>query len=92
VFRVLFYLISAIVLISVLRGVIGFLASLFSQAAFGTGRRAPVSKPPAQSPTHSHTLKRDPVCGTFVPTSTNEQIERNGETYYFCSAACRAKF
>ena len=37
-------------------------------------------------------LKRDPVCGTFVPTSTSLTKTVGGETTYFCSAACRDKY
>jgi YHS domain-containing protein len=37
-------------------------------------------------------LKRDPVCGTFVPMSTQFQKTVGGEAKYFCSAECRDKF
>ena len=37
-------------------------------------------------------LKKDPVCGTFVSTSTALQKSSRGETYYFCSQECRDKF
>jgi hypothetical protein len=36
-------------------------------------------------------LKRDPVCGTFVPTSSSIKKTVRGETLHFCSAACRDK-
>jgi hypothetical protein len=86
VFRVLFLLVTSILLISILRGVIGFLASMFTNAAVGPERREPASggQPAA--------LKKDPVCGTFVAASTALQKERDGTTFYFCSAACREKF
>jgi YHS domain-containing protein len=37
-------------------------------------------------------LKKDPVCGTFISTSTAIQKRVGGEIYYFCSSACRDKF
>ena len=34
-----------------------------------------------------------PVCGMSVPTEHAEYRSfRNGETYYFCSAGCKATF
>jgi YHS domain-containing protein len=39
------------------------------------------------------TQVRDPVCGMYVDTATaRERSTFNGETYYFCSAACRRLF
>jgi YHS domain-containing protein len=37
-------------------------------------------------------LKRDPVCGTFVATSSSLNKTVGGETVYFCSPACRDKY
>jgi uncharacterized protein len=37
-------------------------------------------------------MKQDPVCGTYVPASLAITTTRDGETVYFCSAACRDKF
>ena len=38
------------------------------------------------------TLTRDPVCGMIVESSKVDEFEHRGETYYFCSQSCRAKF
>jgi len=36
---------------------------------------------------------RDPVCGmTVTPEKAAHKAQHNGETYYFCSAGCHAKF
>ena len=36
---------------------------------------------------------RDPVCGMDVdPTTSPHSSERDGQTYYFCSGRCQAKF
>ena len=37
-------------------------------------------------------LKRDPVCGTFVATSTPFKKIVRGDTIHFCSADCRDKY
>ncbi|MEO5923907.1 MAG: YHS domain-containing protein [Bryobacteraceae bacterium] len=89
-FRGLFYLILAILLISVLRGVIGFIASMFTNAAVGPERRA--GAPNTKETIQTEALKKDPVCGTFVAPSTAVRKERDGKTFYFCSPACRDKF
>ena len=34
----------------------------------------------------------DPVCGMKVTAESKHRHEHEGETYYFCSAGCRAKF
>jgi xanthine dehydrogenase accessory factor len=36
---------------------------------------------------------RDPICGMMVETATARYVsQRNGETYYFCSFACKEQF
>lgn len=38
-------------------------------------------------------MEKDPVCGMLVrPEEAAEQRAIQGKTYYFCSAACAAKF
>jgi hypothetical protein len=89
VFRALFFLIAAVLLISVLRGVIGFIASIFTNATVGRERR---SEPSSADVLKPESLKRDPVCGTFVAPSTAVRKDKDGQTYFFCSPACRDKF
>lgn len=88
-FRALWYLILTIVAISILRGVLGFLARLFLNATVGPERRQGA---PGQEPLQPESLKKDPVCGTFVAPSTALTKERNGRIYFFCSPECRNRF
>lgn len=37
-------------------------------------------------------MPTDPVCGMFVPETTDLKLEKNGRTYYFCSRDCFEKF
>ena len=37
-------------------------------------------------------VTKDPVCGMTVDPATALHAERDGETFYFCSEHCRAKF
>jgi len=90
VFRALFYLIFSVLMISVLRGVIGFIARIFTNATVGQQRRA--DAPPPKDSLKPDVLKKDPVCGTFVASSTAVRKDRDGQTYFFCSPACRDKF
>jgi len=47
----------------------------------------------SRRPDEGATLVRDPVCGMTVdPATATEKAEYGGETYHFCSAACRSAF
>jgi hypothetical protein len=89
VLRYLAYLIVSLLVIAVLRTVMGAIAHFFGNAAAGPAQRAPGRPAPAAP---AQALKKDPVCGTFVAPSAALKKEKGGETYYFCSPACRDKF
>ncbi len=76
------------VIITVLRSVIGVVLKFLGGR--GPDRPAPGPKRPTV-PTGGE-LKKDPVCGTFISTSSAVQKAVHGETYYFCSPECRDKF
>ena len=88
-FRALAYLIFGILLIGVLRSILGEIGRLFTNATMGQER--PASRPSSGIPS-SQALKKDPVCGTFVPASKEFHRVKDGQDFYFCSAACRDKF
>ena len=90
-FRAILEMIAVVLIITVLRSVIGIVLKGFGEMFRGeTSASAPGPRPTAV-PTGGE-LKKDPVCGTFISTSTALQKKAGGETYYFCSAACRDKF
>jgi len=35
---------------------------------------------------------KDPICGMEVEKSKAIKLEKNGETYFFCSKSCQDKF
>jgi YHS domain-containing protein len=37
-------------------------------------------------------MKRDPVCGTYLPEGEAIKFITAAETHYFCSDECKAKF
>ena len=89
--RLLSYMLLAIILITLLRSVIGFLARVFLQvmrasvgAGSGEARRQPVAV--------NGELKKDPVCGTYVAIGGSPYKTIGQETFYFCSPECREKF
>lgn len=88
--RALAYLLASILVISVVRSIIGIVlkgfADLFHPPA------SPQAGPRRSSVPAGGELKKDPVCGTFISTSTGIQKRAGGETYYFCSNECRDKF
>jgi len=88
--RVLLYLIVGVIILSLLRSVLEFVGKAFTSAT-QPGNGDP-RRPAGQSAGQPQTLKKDPVCGTFVSAATAMQKSKGGETYYFCSAECRDKF
>ncbi|MBZ5634437.1 MAG: YHS domain-containing protein [Acidobacteriia bacterium] len=86
--RLIFYVVVGVIILTLLRSVFEAVGKAFSG---GSPSPAPPSSsaPGGQAP---QSLKKDPVCGTFVSMATAMQKTKGGETYYFCSAACRDKF
>ena len=91
-FRAILYLIIVIFLITFVRMVIGLIVRTMGEMMRSEAPASPSApgRPPAVPV--SGELKRDPVCGTFVPVSTTYRKTVNGEQYHFCSAACRDKY
>jgi YHS domain-containing protein len=92
-FRAIVWLLSIVLLITLLRGVIGILLKGISHAlspnrAGSSG--VPHPRPKAEG--FGGELVKDPVCGMFVSPATAEKKVVHGETHYFCSADCRDKF
>ena len=91
--RSLLYLVIGLFLITFIRMVIGIImrgmGEMLSQQSTPTGAAPPGRAP---HPPISGELKRDPVCGTFVPASTAFRKTVNGQAYHFCSAECRDKY
>ena len=84
--RFLFYLITTIVLISVIRMVAGVLMK-------GLGGWFEPARPrPAASAPVGGELKKDPVCGTFVSAAASVKKSVDGAVVHFCSPECRDKF
>jgi YHS domain len=86
--RLILCVIVGVVILTLLRSVLEAIGKVFSGAS--SSPSSPASGAPrGQAP---QSLKKDPVCGTFVSVATAMQKTKGGETYYFCSAECRDKF
>lgn len=92
-FRVIFYLLIAIFLISIVRAVIGVVLKGFAELFSPTQpSRTPATAAGNDAIPLSGELKRDPVCGTFTSTATSIKQTIGKETVYFCSPQCRDKY
>ena len=81
----------AIVLITVLRSVIGFLSRVFVQLVRASATPAPIRET-RQSVPLTGELKKDPICGTYIAVAGSLQKTIGEQTFYFCSQQCRDKF
>ena len=88
-FRLFFRFIVLLIIFAIIRYIITSVTRFFSTAANPPAERAPGQ---ATKGATSGELKQDPVCGTFVSTSTSVKKTINGELVHFCSADCRDKF
>jgi YHS domain-containing protein len=87
--RRLIQFLVVILAIVFIRSVIGIIMKTMREM-MGTSTTAETGKTPASAT--GGELKKDPVCGTFVPTATSLKTTAGGEVVYFCSPACRDKF
>jgi YHS domain-containing protein len=87
--RFIFYLITTIILISVVRMVAGVLLKGIGGFFGSSDSTQPRT---ANSVPLGGELKKDPVCGTFVSTTTSIKKTVGGSVVHFCSIDCRDKF
>ncbi len=45
-----------------------------------------------KSPKVIEEMKKDPICGTYIPENQAIKYRRMSTTYYFCSEECKQKF
>lgn len=87
---IVFFAIAArAVLTSVMKGLTNASAN-----AFRAGNTQSAGNQPSNAPPQASTggdLHKDPVCGTYVAESTPYRQHVAGQTFYYCSDACREK-
>lgn len=86
-FRLLFPLLALFFLRAVLRTVFAVLRQgVRGQPATNGNVGQRRDSPPVAE------LKKDPVCGTYVPAATSLTRTVNGSVVHFCSPECRDKY
>ncbi len=90
-FRVIFWLLGLVVIISLLRGVIGIILKGLGEFVNPRANQQGGQRPQNQVPL-SGELKKDPACGTYIAAATSIHENLGGETFYFCSKQCRDKY
>jgi|SRR5579871_4849521 len=91
-FRVIFYLIFAVILISLLRGIMGIIARGFGELMGPRPSQHQSQAPDSRQVPLTGELKKDPACGTYISAATSLQEKVGSETFYFCSKQCRDKY
>jgi YHS domain-containing protein len=89
-FRVIFYLLLTVVVISVLKSIVGIFLKGVAQAMKASSS-APGPRQSNQVPLTGE-LKKDPVCGTYIAAASSIKETVAGQTIHFCSAQCRDKY
>ena len=46
----------------------------------------------SQTPTIDDVMVKDPVCGIYFPQREGVELRHGGNSYQFCSTACRDRF
>ena len=90
-FRVIFWLLGLVVIISLLRGVIGIIFRGLGDLVNPQPNQRTAKSPASQVPL-SGELKKDPACGTYIAAATSIHETVGSETFYFCSKQCRDKY
>ena len=90
-FRIIFWLLGIVVMISLLRGVLGIILRGLGMILNPSNPQTNAREPSSQVPL-SGELKKDPACGTYIAAATSLKENVGGETIYFCSKQCRDKY
>ncbi len=90
-FTVLIVFIARAVLSSLIKGIANASSGAFKNGQQNSSAtyRGPSEAPSA--PNAGSELHKDPVCGTYVAESTSFRRQIGGQTFYYCSDACREK-
>ncbi len=88
-FTIAVVLIARAVLSSIMKSIARASSSSFPNAQPGPGANRASGNQQAASTAGE--LHKDPVCGTYVAESGAYKRMAGGQTFYYCSAACREK-
>jgi YHS domain-containing protein len=89
--RGIIYLLISLLAITFIRMVIGILMKGASEMMRNGSASGTAGQTRGPSMPQGGTLKRDPICGTYVPESNSITGNVQGERYHYCSIRCRDK-
>jgi len=95
--RTVFYFLVTILILTLVRSMIGVIMRGFSDLVNPGQSNASAAQGRQQAPRQAANpaggeLKRDPVCGTYVPAAGSVQKTVSGKLVYFCSPECRDRY
>jgi YHS domain-containing protein len=96
--RAIILALVTVFILAVFRMIAGALSKGFAEMMDSEKRPQPGTPPPPPPPRSANatpsggTLRRDPVCGMFIPESQAHTRTVRGETLYFCSEECRDRY
>jgi YHS domain-containing protein len=88
--RALIYTLIGLFVLTFIRMAAGIITKALS-SAMDESKSAPGAQKKASGAPGGE-LKRDPVCGTFVPAATAVKKTVGAEVMHFCSVECRDKY
>ena len=88
----LLWMAAAVVIFALLRSILGNISKGFGDLFSNPPTAGSSGAPRSGAFPRQEALKKDPVCGTFLPESSAVLKTVHGVTYYFCSPECRDKF
>ena len=71
---------------------VGYVALKVFKALFGPGTQNRMAKGDGHTGDIENLMVKDLNCQTYISKRDAVRVERNGDTFYFCSRACRDKY
>ena len=86
-------MVARAIISSVMKGLSNASASAFQQQTPPNPSSSQSQPNPsnASGPATGSVLHKDPVCGTYVSEATGFRKQASGQTFYYCSQACKDK-
>jgi YHS domain-containing protein len=88
-------MVARAVISSIMKGLSNATSSAFQQQGQSNPHQQysshPQSKPDTGGPKTGSELHKDPICGTYVSEATGFRRQASGQTFYYCSQACKDK-
>lgn len=91
-FRFILEFVGFLLFFAAVRTILSWIMRLFAQTVQTQGQQQSARTRQGGVLHSAGELRKDPVCGTFVPMQSSLKRTVNGETLYFCSVECRDRY